>query len=107
VFPFGWYLVGLVIFVAVILLEAWRQRRKSRCAGLKSQGRPGLIAAGMLELQALLQPDRKVEQMVEETRDKERVNPAYRPGGAGDDSRGLGGPPRTFRSGPSGQGERR
>ena len=62
-FPFGWYLLGLLIFVAVILLEAWRQRRKLKRSGLKPQERASLIGAGVLELQALLQPDRKVEQM--------------------------------------------
>lgn len=83
-FPFGWYLLGLLIFVGAILLEAGRQSRKLRKSGAKPQGRGSLIGAGVLELQALLQPDRKVERMVAESRDRDRVNPAHRPGDACD-----------------------
>ena len=38
----------------------------------------------MLELQKHLQPDRKVEVMMEEMKDRDRVNPAYRPAQPGD-----------------------
>jgi hypothetical protein len=43
------------------------------------------MGTGMLELQGHLQPDRKVEFLKEDMRDKDRVNPAYRLGSVADD----------------------
>ena len=62
-FPIKWFLIGLLMLVAVIVLESWRQSRKLKRPGSKSDGRPSFIGVGMLELQGLLQPDRKVEYM--------------------------------------------
>lgn len=77
-FPYGWFLLGLLILVTVILLEAWRQWRKLERSGARPEERASLIGAGVLELQRLLQPDRKVEQMLAETKDRDRVNPEHR-----------------------------
>jgi hypothetical protein len=59
----GWLLlVGLALLVAGIVLESRRQQRKYG----PSSGRGGdLMGAGMLEMQRLLQPDRKVEILME------------------------------------------
>ena len=83
-FPIKWFLIGLVIFVVAILLESWRQSRKARHRGVKSTGRASFMGTGMLELQGHLQPDRKVEFLKEDMRDKDRVNPAYRLGSVAD-----------------------
>lgn len=57
----------LVIFVAVVLLESRRQtKRYGRASGSGNLG-----AAGMLELQKILQADRKVEVMVAEMKKEE------------------------------------
>jgi len=61
-------------FVVFVLIESRRQKKKHPDA----QGRGGRIAgAGMVELQQLLQPDRKVEivarqQKKEDVREEER-----------------------------------
>lgn len=55
-------LVVVVIFVALILLESWRQTKRYG----KASGSGNLGAAGMLELQKILQADRKVEVMMAE-----------------------------------------
>jgi len=83
-FPVKWFIVGLVVFVAAILLESWRQRRKLKRRGTKRSGRPNLLGTGILELQGHLQPDRKVEFLQQEAKDKERAKPAYRLGVVGD-----------------------
>ena len=83
-FPIKWFLLGFLIFVVAILLEAWRQSRKVKRSGAKSTGRAHLIGTGVLELQCHLQPDRKVEYIKEDLRDKDRVNPAYRMGSVAD-----------------------
>jgi hypothetical protein len=76
IFPIKWFLIGLLVFVAAILLESWRQSRKARRTGMKSTGR-SFMGAGMLDLQGHLQPDRKVEYIKEDLKDKDRQNPAY------------------------------
>ena len=60
--PLVW--IGLVIFVVVlaILLEGRRQTRRLREKGeAEPVGRGNLLGGGALELQSMLQPDRKVE----------------------------------------------
>ncbi len=66
--PLGWFVITLIVLLpALVLLEGRRQRRRH---GAPS-GRPGLMGAGMLELQKHLQPDRKVEVLLEEKDDVE------------------------------------
>ncbi len=43
-----------------------------------------LFGAGALELQALLQPDRKVEIILEQVKEPDQLEPSYRPAWAGD-----------------------
>lgn len=61
--PLGWIALGIALLVAGILLESRRQQKKYG----KGTGR-AMLAAGLSELQANLQPDRKVESMKEEER---------------------------------------
>jgi hypothetical protein len=54
----GWFVLAILVIVPVIvLLEARRQRKRYG----RASGAPGLMGAGMLELQKHLQPDRKIE----------------------------------------------
>lgn len=65
----GWLIVAVTVLVpALVLLEGARQRRRHG----RPSGRPGLAGAGMLELQRHLQPDRKVDVLLEERDDEER-----------------------------------
>lgn len=74
--PAGWLLLGVVVLVPlVVLLEARRQRRRHGAAS----GRPGLLGAGMLELQRHLQPDRKVEVLQQEKDEAEEDDAGDRP----------------------------
>lgn len=72
----GW-LLFFVVLVAAILLEGRRQRRK--------YGRPqgaALMRAGMLEMQNLLEPERRVEILQEEQVVDERAESGAGPGAA-------------------------
>lgn len=51
-----WLAVFAAVAVALVLGEGWRQRRKYG----PPSGRPNLAGGGFLELQGLLQPDRKM-----------------------------------------------
>lgn len=65
--PQGWLLVGIAVAVLLIVLEGKRQERvygKSR--------RRGLMRTGLLELQKQLEPERKVEILIEEREVDER-----------------------------------
>lgn len=65
--PQGWLLFGIAVAVVLILLEGKRQERvygKSR--------RRGLMRTGLLELQKQLEPERKVEILIEEREVDER-----------------------------------
>ena len=50
-----------------------RQPKKKRGTG------SAMFSAGALELQALLQPDRKVEIILEQVKEPDKLDPAYRP----------------------------
>ncbi len=64
--PILWAAAGGVVLLVLIILEIRRQERKYG----RASGRGGdLTRAGMLELQALLEPDRKVEILKEERQD--------------------------------------
>ena len=79
-----WVLLGAVLLGVLVMLEGARQNRKMRAAGEQRGQRPSLVGVGMLELQGHLQPDRRVEIVLEETKGTERVEGAYRPGDSGD-----------------------
>jgi hypothetical protein len=74
--PQAWLFVGLVAIVALVILEGKRQERiygKSR--------RRGLMRTGLLELQKQLEPERKMEILVEPKEEDERAE-------SGDSGRG-------------------
>jgi len=76
--PRLWLLVGVALLVLWIVLEGKRQERvhgKSR--------RRGLMRTGLLELQKQLEPERKLEILVEERDDSVEEEAAAPPGGAG------------------------
>lgn len=59
---------ALVLVPLLVILEGKRQERKYG----KPSGRGGMARAGLLELQRHLQPDRKVEVMLDESRAAEK-----------------------------------
>src|SRR5205085_8339099 len=69
--PAGWFFLFLVIAVPTFLvLEGRRQRRRE--AERRSNGNATKLArAGLLELQSVLEPDRKIEVFREEKTDAE------------------------------------
>jgi hypothetical protein len=72
--PQGWWLAGLVVLVVVVLLEGKRQERVHG----KSQRR-GLMRTGLLELQRQLEPERKIEILLDERADTEADESAAPP----------------------------
>ncbi len=62
-----WLVAFAAIVVLLVLAEAWRQRRKYG----RPSGRPNLVGGGLLEVQRLLQPDRKVEMLAAEAQKRE------------------------------------
>lgn len=69
-----WLLAGIVLLVALIALEGKRQERiygKSR--------RRGLMRTGLLELQKQLEPERKIEILLDERDDSEADEAAAPP----------------------------
>ena len=83
----GWALLGAVLVGVLAALEGFRQSRQLARRGERSRRRPGLIGLGALELQRHLQPERKVEVVMQEAKKEDRLNPDYRPGLPGDDLR--------------------
>jgi hypothetical protein len=75
-----WVLLGALCLGVLVALEG---RRQSRHVERRGQ-RPSLIGVGALELQKLLQPDRKVEIVLQETREQDRLHPDHRPGSPAD-----------------------
>jgi hypothetical protein len=65
-----WLLVGgLALLIVLILLEGKRQERRHG----KASGMGGaLMRAGVLELQSVLEPDKKVEIVLEEREEREQ-----------------------------------
>ena len=57
-----WVVALAAIVVLLVLAEAWRQRRTYG----RPSGRPNLVGGGLLEVQRVLQPDRKVEVLAAE-----------------------------------------
>lgn len=66
--------MGVIVFVVVIFLEG---RRQERIYG-KSQRR-GLMRTGLLELQKQLEPERKIERLLDERDDTEADESAAPP----------------------------
>jgi hypothetical protein len=72
--PQGWLLAGIVLLVVLVVLEGKRQERlygKSR--------RRGLMRTGLLELQRQLEPERKIEILLDERDDTEADEAAAPP----------------------------
>jgi hypothetical protein len=70
--PFiAWVALATVAFIALIFLERWRQVRNLRARGEKVSDRPGMLGASALELQRMLEPERKVEILQKEARGEE------------------------------------
>ena len=59
--------IFIALFVSFILLERRRQTKRYGNAS----GRPNLIGVGMLELQSMLQADRRVESLVRQQKKEE------------------------------------
>jgi len=82
--PAGWLLVAIAALVVLIFAEGRRQRRKyGRGTGT------ALARAGLLELQRQLEPERKVELLLEERREPQRDAPGEPPLPAGETGRGA------------------
>jgi len=69
-----WLLLGIVVLVVWIVLEGKRQERVYG----KSQRR-GLMRTGLLELQKQLEPERKIEILLDERDDTEADESAAPP----------------------------
>ena len=69
-----WLLLGIVVFVVLVFLEG---KRQERIYG-KSQRR-GLMRTGLLELQNQLEPERKIEILLDERDDTEADESAAPP----------------------------
>lgn len=72
--PQAWLLAGVVALVLLVVLEGKRQERihgKSR--------RRGLMRTGLLELQKQLEPERKIEILLDERDDTEADDSAAPP----------------------------
>jgi len=72
--PRGWLLVGIALVIVLVFLEG---KRQERIYG-KSQRR-GLMRTGLLELQRQLEPERKVEVLLEERADTQADESAAPP----------------------------
>lgn len=70
----GWLLAGLAVAVLFIVLEGKRQERVYG----RSQRR-GLMRTGLLELQKQLEPERKIERLIDERDDTEADDSAAPP----------------------------
>jgi len=75
-----WYVLGFIVLIlAVVILEGKRQERKyGRTAGRS------LMRTGMLEFQRHLEPDRKVEMLLEETEETETAEAGDPPSPGGE-----------------------
>ena len=57
-----WLLLGAAVLVALVILEG---KRQERIYGRRT-GKSGLARTGLLELQRHLEPERRVEMLIEE-----------------------------------------
>ena len=59
----GWFLViGIPVLLALLILEGRRQEKRHGKAGTGAR----LMRSGMLEMQSLLEPEKKVEMLLKE-----------------------------------------
>lgn len=65
-----WLLLGAVLVVVLVVLEG---RRQERIYG-RGSGRSSLARAGLLELQSHLEPERRVEMLIEERDETEQAD---------------------------------
>lgn len=72
--PQGWLVAGVIALVVLVVLEG---KRQERIYG-KSQRR-GLMRTGLLELQKQLEPERKIEVLLDERDDSEADEAAAPP----------------------------
>lgn len=73
------FVLGMAALVTVLLLEGRRQRRRLRKLGRdEGSGTPNLLGAGLLQLQGMLEPGRKVEVAMMEAKKDEASRPAKR-----------------------------
>ena len=72
--PVGWFLViGIPVLIALLILEGRRQeKRHGRGAGTGAR----LMRAGMLEMQTFLEPEKKVEILLQDEAGPTDVVPA-------------------------------
>lgn len=85
----GWLLAGVAALVLWVVLEGRRQERK-----VGKSRRRGLMRTGLLELQKQLEPERKIEILLDERDDTESddsaappTSPASPPSSAPSDAR--------------------
>ncbi len=64
----GWLLAGALVLVVLIVLEG---KRQERIYGKSERG--SLMRAGLLEIQRQLEPERRVEMLVEERDETEQA----------------------------------
>ena len=62
--------IGVAVLVLLIVLEGKRQERN---LGEKASGSPNALGNALLEVQGMLEPDRKVEVMHEALQNEDRV----------------------------------
>ena len=74
--PMGWMLViGIPVLVGLLILEGRRQEKRHGRAGTGAR----LMRAGMLEMQTFLEPEKKVEILLQEEEGQTDVVPAGAP----------------------------
>ena len=78
----GWALIFAAGIGLAVALEGWRQSKKHG----RPSGRPNLLGVGALELQRHLEPERKVEIVLQDARAEEHHEPGYRAGLPSDDT---------------------
>jgi hypothetical protein len=72
--PIAWFLLIAVALVLLVILEGKRQERK-----YGRSGRGSMMRTGLLELQRHLEPERKVEILLEKREREIRVESGEKP----------------------------
>lgn len=79
-----WFALALLLLIVIgVPLEGWRQARKLKKTGGQSTG-ARMLGAGALELQHLLQADRRVEILQRQQKEEEVVSPESQRSGEGE-----------------------
>lgn len=73
-------LIAVAVIVAVVAFIYIEGKRQERALGEKASGSPNLVGNAMLEMQGLLEPERKVESMQEMIADEDRVEGEHEQG---------------------------